>query len=93
MRVACVSFSGPGANVGRDGERAAGDVLERWRGERRLGDGEPSLTVNREGVFGNRENAGLFVGCGEVARRGLSCLAFASNSCSFLISLDSYNER
>jgi hypothetical protein len=29
MRVACVSFSGPGANVGRDGERAAGEVLER----------------------------------------------------------------
>ena len=31
-------------------------------------------------MFGKREKAGLLVGCGEVARRGLSCLAFSSNS-------------
>lgn len=29
IRLACVSLSGPGAKAGREGERAAGEVLER----------------------------------------------------------------
>ena len=77
--VMCASLSDPGAKEGREGERAAGEVFDRCRGERRSSV-EPSLTVSRDGVLGNREKAGLLVGCGEVDRRGLSCLAFSSNS-------------
>lgn len=83
IRIACASFSGPGAKVGREGESAAGEVLERWSGELRGPAGDGSLTVNREGVLGNSENAGLLVGCGDVARRGLRSLSLVRSSCSY----------
>ena len=60
-RVALISLSSDmRANDDRDGESAAGDVFERWRG-----DGVGSRTVRRcglLGVDGKREKAGLFVG-------------------------------
>lgn len=83
IKTACASFSGTGAKVGRDGEIAAGDVLERCSGELRVPPGDGSRIVNREGVLGKRENAGLFVGCGDVARRGLRSLSLVCISCSY----------
>lgn len=85
ISVACISLSAWGAKEGLLGERAAGEVFERCSGEARFPDaeGDTSRTVNRDGVEGKSENAGLFVGWGEVARRGLSNFAFSSNSRSF----------
>ena len=84
INVAWISSSLCGAKEGRLGERAAGEVFERCKGEVRCPDGgDTSWTANRVGVEGNSENAGLFIGCGEVPRRGLSNFAFSSNSRSY----------
>lgn len=68
------SCTGGLPKVWRFGDRAAGEVLERWRvkeppisGDVRRGvKGEPEREPERVrvpwGVLGNRENAGLFVG-------------------------------
>jgi hypothetical protein len=63
VSVACISLSAWGAKDGRLGERAAGEVFDRCKGEGRCpDDGDMSRTVNREGVEGKSENAGLLVG-------------------------------
>ena len=58
VRPACSTPSSLSVeNDGREGDNAAGEVLDLCKG-----DGKTPLTVNREGVDGNRENAGLRVG-------------------------------
>ena len=68
MSGVLTSLSGRAAKVGREGDRAAGDVLDRFSWTLRgMPEGEPSLV--RDGVVGKREKAGLLVGCGDVALR------------------------
>lgn len=62
IRISWASCPGPGANVGREGESAAGEVFDRWSGDLRGPEDNGSFTVNREGVLGNKENEGVLVG-------------------------------
>lgn len=82
-RLACALLSGPGANEGRDGERAAGEVFERWsepEGLCRDLVGDDSLCPVLEGVLGKREKPGLLAKPGEVALRPCNRLSLSSIS-------------
>ena len=70
-------------NVGLMGEgRRAGEVLDRRRGD---AFGEVLCLV--AGVFGNRENVGDLVGCGDVARLCLLRRILVSSSRITLLSM------